>query len=154
MFNIRIVCLGALKEEHWQRAAAEYLKRLKPYARITVIEIPEEPFRSADEREKVQAKEAAKIKKYLTGTVIALDEHGKELTSTAFSSSLECESQSGDLLTFIIGGPLGLHPSILETASHRVSLSSLTFPHQMVRVILLEQLYRSVTIAKGKAYHY
>ena len=152
--NIKLVVLGKLKETYWKDAESEYLKRLKPYAKIELVELPEEAFRDGDDKDKIKEKEAEKLKKHLSGVVIALHERGKEMDSVELSQMLEKLSERGDQLTFIVGGPLGLHQSILDAADHMLSLSQLTFPHQMVRTILLEQLFRSVTIQKGKRYHY
>jgi len=155
MLNIHIIALGKLKESYWKSAEAEYLKRLSPYAKIEINELIEESFKSKKEREEIQKKEADKIFKHIgpNDIVIALHERGKEMLSTDLAKTLEQKSQQGSRLTFIIGGPLGLHESVLEKADVQLSLSQLTFPHQMVRTILLEQLYRSVMIGKGK-YHY
>lgn len=155
MLNIKIIVLGKLKESYWKSAESEYLKRLSPYAKIEITELKEEAFISENERTGIQKKEARKIFKHLDSNdiVIALHERGKEMLSTDLANVLEQKSQQGNRLTFIIGGPLGLHDSVLEKADLQLSLSQLTFPHQMVRTILLEQLYRSVMIGKGK-YHY
>lgn len=156
MFNINIIVLGKLKEKYWRDAEAEYLKRLKSYAKIKIIELPEEAFRESDEREKIKMKEAEKIQKYIQpdNVIIALHEYGKQYTSKEFAKFLEEHSTRGESIIFIIGGPLGLHSSILDQTHFQISLSELTFPHQMVRTILLEQLYRSGTILQGKQYHY
>ncbi len=158
MFNIHIITLGKLKESYWENAESEYLKRLKPYAKIKITELKEEPFKPSDPTEKIKAKEAQKIKFSISNLqssiIIALHEKGKTHTSPELAKFLQTQSQSGQQITFIIGGPKGLHKSILDLATHQLSLSSLTFPHQMVRTILLEQIYRSVTITKGKTYHY
>lgn len=156
MFNLHIICLGKLKEAYWREAEVEYLKRLKPYAKIKITELPEEPFREYDDAEKIKAKEAEKIRKALpdNAIVIALHERGKPYTSPDFAQFLEKNSSHGEELVFIIGGPLGLHESILQETRQQWSLSPLTFPHQMVRTILLEQLYRGATILQGKKYHY
>ena len=156
MLNIKIIALGKIKESYWKEAESEYQKRLKPYAKIELVEIPEEPFRDSDDREKIKLKEADKIQKNLRegGLIVALHEAGKQFSSHQFASFLEEHSTRGETITLIIGGPLGLHQSILQLAEVQLSLSQLTFPHQMVRTILLEQIYRAVTIQKGKQYHY
>lgn len=155
MFNIKIIALGKLKETYWEEAEQEYLKRLKQYAKIEIIEIPEEPFRENDNREKIKEKEAFKIEKLLSNDarVIALHERGKEYTSVQFSEFLSENSSRGEEIVFVIGGPLGIHETLLKK-TEQISLSCLTFPHQMVRTILLEQIYRSATIIHGKQYHY
>ena len=156
MFNVNIIALGKLKENYWTQAESEYIKRLTPYAKMKITELSEEPFREGDEKEKIKTKEAEKIKKILPegGFVIALHERGKEFTSPLFAKFLEDHSTRGETIVFIVGGPLGLHESILNLADMQISLSQLTFPHQMVRTILLEQLYRATTILNEKKYHY
>ncbi len=156
MFNIQIIAVGKLKESYWQEAEAEYRKRLKPYAKLTITELSEESFRESDDREKIKKLEAEKILKSVSvdAMLIACHEKGKELTSVDLAKFLQEKSIYGDELTFVIGGPLGLDQTILEKADHTLSLSALTFPHQMVRTILLEQLYRAGTILVGKTYHY
>lgn len=156
MFNLHLITVGKLKESYWADAETEYLKRLKPYVKITFTELKEESFRESDDRDKIKELEAKKILSQIpdNSVVIALHEYGKEYTSPMFANFLEKQSEQGQTITFIIGGPLGLHTSILEKAHHQLSLSQFTFPHQMVRTILLEQLYRAVTILKGKMYHY
>lgn len=156
MMNIKILCVGKLKEIYWKDAEAEYLKRLTPYAKIKLLEIPEESFRDTDDREKIQAKEAEKIKQHLSegAVVIALHERGKEFLSVEFAQFLKENSTRGEEIIFVIGGPLGLHESLLKKVHFQISLSQFTFPHQMVRTILLEQLYRANTILQNKQYHY
>jgi len=153
---ITLLTLGKLKETYWRDAEQEYLKRISPYTKINIIEIKEESFRDGDDREKIKLLEAEKIKKHLPegSVVIALHEKGKEYDSPKFATFIESNTTRGEHLVFIVGGPLGLHKSILSLARYSLSLSPLTFPHQMVRTILLEQLYRGITIQKGKQYHY
>lgn len=156
MIHIRIIPFGKLKEQHWHDAEAEYIKRLSPYAKVEIIEIKEEAFQDVAERDEIRNKEAGKIKKYLDGqdTIIALTETGTHMDSPAFADWLETYTARTGKITFLIGGPLGFAKEILEKADTTLSLSDLTFPHQMVRTILLEQLYRAITIQKGKQYHY
>lgn len=154
--RISILTLGKLKESYWKDAEKEYLKRLGQYAKIEFIELKEEPFRDGDDREKVKRNEAEIIQKRLPegAVVIALYERGKQMDSVALAEFLENNSTRGEHIVFVIGGPLGLGQSVLDRADYQLSLSSLTFPHQMVRTILLEQLYRAGTIQRGKQYHY
>lgn len=156
MLNLHIITTGKLKESYWAAAEAEYLKRLRPYAKITWNELPEVAFRDVADREKIKAQEAQKIAKILPAgaTVIALHETGREFTSIKFAEFLQTLCTRGETVAFVVGGPLGLHESILQLAHYQLSLSTLTFPHQMVRSILLEQIYRAVTILQGKQYHY
>lgn len=156
MLNIKIIVLGRLKESYWEASESEYLKRLRPYARVEILELAEEPFREGDDTEKIKFKEAKKIRKILPegGFVVALHEQGKKFTSPLFAKFLEEQSTRGEMIMFVVGGPLGLHESILQFSNVQISLSQLTFPHQMVRTILLEQLYRTTTILNEKKYHY
>lgn len=156
MFNFHIIALGKLKEAYWREAADEYIKRLKPYGKIMLTELPEETFRDLGKKEQVKAKEAVKIRAHIPSgsLVIACDEHGREYSSVELAVFLAEHSQHGDVITFLLGGPLGLHESILDLSKHAIALSRLTFPHQLARVILLEQLYRSATIIRKKQYHY
>ena len=154
--KITILCVGKLKEKYWKEAETEYLKRLTPYAKIQYIELAEEPFRENNDRENIKEKEAVKIEAYLDerAVVVALHERGKEYTSVEFSKFLEDNSTRGEEIIFVIGGPLGLHQSLLKKNHFHISLSHFTFPHQMVRTILLEQIYRAATITSQKQYHY
>lgn len=156
MFNIHIITLGALTKPYWRDAEAEYKKRLGAYAKIKITELKEEPFSSKDNAEAIKEKEAKKVMPYIekSKVVITMHEAGREFNSPAFAKELETMSMHGDELTFVFGGPLGFHKRILDKATMKLSLSPLTFPHQMARVILLEQLYRAGTILAGKTYHY
>ncbi len=159
MLHINLISLGKLKEKHWQSAEAEYLKRLGAWAKINIVELKEESFTEKDPLEFVKQKEAAKIKDALSkisdSYVIVLDEHGKQFSSVNFAKKInELTNQQINNLTFIIGGPLGLDESVLKIANLKLSLSDMTFTHQMARVFLWEQVYRSMTISLGKKYHY
>ena len=137
-------------------AQQEYLKRLQPYARVVMHEIKEVPFASMKERQAVLLKESHDLKKatLLSPCRIMLDAKGKQFMSEDFANSLQKLAEHGDELTFIIGGPLGIHESICNDAHLRLSLSSLTFTHQLARIVLFEQIYRAMTIVRGKQYHY
>lgn len=158
MITAHFIVLGKLKESYWQSAAAEYSKRLKPFAKIVVHELKEESFRENDPPEIIKQKEAEKIQTELSkikdSYIIALDEHGHQYSSVDFSKKLSALTNSSSSFTFIIGGPLGLDPSITKQAREILSFSSLTFTHQMIRVILLEQLYRAMMILQNRKYHY
>lgn len=156
MQRITLITVGSLKESYWKEAQEEYLKRLSPFARVEVVVIPEVPLRSPGEREAVQREEAQRILERIGegSRVIALDEHGKQESSVAFAKTITRWTQHGEPLTFILGGPTGLHPDLRQRTSAMMALSQLTFTHQMARVILLEQLYRSYMINRGQAYHY
>ncbi len=158
MLHINLIVLGKLKENYWQEAEAEYLKRLGSWAKISIQEIKEESFSEKDPPEFIKQKEAEKIfatlAKISDSHIIILDQNGQQFSSPDFSQKLNNLAQQTGNFTFIIGGPLGLHETILKKANLKLSLSSLTFTHQMARVFLWEQLYRAFTIISGKKYHY
>jgi 23S rRNA (pseudouridine1915-N3)-methyltransferase len=158
MLHIHIITLGKLKESYWREAEEEYLKRLKPLLKISLHELKEESFSEKDQTEIIKTHEALKLKsaleKFKSAYIIALDEIGKEMSSVAFSTFLEEKKMMTSEIVFVIGGPLGLDVSIRKLAQTTISLSKLTFTHQMIRIVLLEQLYRSQMIANGRKYHY
>lgn len=159
MLHIKLVCLGKLKENFWREAEKEYLKRLQSFAKVEIMELKEESFNEKVSSEIIKTKEAIKIKnaleKFKDAYVVVLDERGKQFSSVDFSKQLFNLAGSGKSnLIFIIGGPLGLDESILKTANLKLSFSSFTFTHQMIRVFLWEQLYRALMIANNRQYHY
>lgn len=156
MLNLTIITVGKITTKYWIEAENTYLTRLKPYARVNILEISEEKFSNEAERAIIQKKEAAKIlaKVPKDATLIALHEAGKSFTSPELAKWLEDHSTRGEHLVFVIGGPLGLHADVLNAATLKLSLSPLTFPHQLARVVLDEQLYRAAMILAGKSYHY
>ncbi len=157
--QIRIITVGKLKEKYWQDAVKEYLKRSGPYAKIETIEVAEEKLPDAPSSAEIRlalAKEGENIMRQIlpSSYVITLAIEGKRLSSeelAAFMSRRALEGQSK--LVFIIGSSYGISREILEKSDFRLSFSPMTFPHQMMRVILLEQLYRNFKIAKGEPYH-
>ena len=152
--RLTLVCVGRLKERHWRDAAAEYLKRLGPYARVTVIEVPDRDV-SADEARALEA-EAVGILKAIpeSATVVALEIGGRARSSEELASWLEALGTAGKShVAFVVGGAAGLHGDVLARAHERISLGPLTLPHQLARVVLLEQLYRAFRIIKGEPYH-
>ncbi len=157
MLHIHLIVLGKLKEQFWQAAEAEYLKRLQAFAKITIHELKEESFNEKDPPEMIKQKEALKITaeldKIKDTLVFVLDEHGKHFTSPQWAAHLQKQFNNYTTITFILGGPLGLHQSILDI-SEKISLSAFTFTHQMARVILIEQLYRAFMINGNRRYHY
>ena len=156
--KIRIIVIGKLKEAYWRAASDEYLKRLSAYADFSVLELDELPTpekASEIEKERIKNSEGEKIlaKVRSNDFICTLDLGKKEPTSLELSSLLdECLVRSGSNLTFVIGGSLGLGENIKKRANASFSLSKLTFTHQMSRVILLEQLYRSFRILHHEPY--
>lgn len=155
MLDITILAVGKIKEEYFKKACGEYVRRLSPYARISIEEVFHEPFRHNGEKSKVKQKEGERIKKFLEKRgeceIFLLDEHGKEYTSEQFAGTLEKISKP---IIFVIGGSLGMSEEVLSLPYKKITLSSFTFPHELVRVVLFEQLYRAITIINGKTYHY
>ncbi len=158
MLSIHIVTLGRLKETYWQEAEREYLKRLTPYAKVIIHESREESFFEKTNNELVKQKEAEKIKNVLlkirNAYVVVLDEKGKQFSSVQFAEEIAEQQENFQTLIFVIGGPLGLESSIAKMGNQVLSLSSLTFTHQMARIFLLEQLYRGFMILGNRKYHY
>lgn len=157
--NITILAVGRLKEKYLQEAQKEYLKRISAYARVNVVEVSDEivPEGAPAAMEvKIKEKEAERLARHIQpGTcVVALDREGGQMTSEEFAgyiSGLGLQGKSS--ITFVIGGTLGLSGEILRQSHQRLSFSKMTFPHQIMRVILLEQVYRAFKIARGEPYH-
>ena len=152
-----LLCVGRLKERYWREACAEYEKRLTRYVNLEVIEVPDAPepaHESAAAEMQVLRGEGERLLSKLRpdDVVVALAVQGKTYDSVGFSRRLEQLAQRGRVV-FVIGGSLGLSPEVYARAEERVSFSTLTFPHQMMRVIFLEQLYRACRIAAGERYH-
>lgn len=145
---IKVICVGKIKENFYKEAINEYLKRLSKYTKLEIIEV-------ADFSENSLSKEAALILKHLNKDdyVITLEIEGKLLDSEKLSNLIETQMIHGKNITFIIGGSYGLDNKIKEKASFSLSFSKLTFPHQLFRVILLEQIYRAFKIIKNETYH-
>ncbi len=156
MFKLTIAAVGSLKEPFWKEAIAEYQKRLSPFAKVSVVEVAEAPFKSMHEAPAVMRAEAEFLKKKIAdgGFVVALIKEGKNLTTEKFAELLQREGEGGREIVFLIGGPLGLDPELSASAHFKLSLSSLTFTHGEARAILFEQLYRAMTVLAGKTYHY
>lgn len=158
MMKITVIALASLKERYLKDAAAEYIKRLGAYCDLKIIELdpvrlPEKP--SASEINAALSREAELIAKKIPAGdfVVSLCIEGKQLSSEEFSDALERESNIGRGVTFIIGSSCGLADSIKRRADLKLSFSKMTFPHQLFRVMLLEQVYRAFKICSGGTYH-
>lgn len=157
--NIHIIAFGKLKEEYLSRAQAEYVKRIGAYAALKITELPEEKLPekpSAAEIEAALAAEAARAEKLLSARALtfALCIEGKQISSPAFSAKLTDAAVAGiSTVNFLIGSSFGLHEGIKSRAGFRLSMSEMTFPHQLARILLLEQVYRAYQIAAGGKYH-
>ena len=157
--RIQLICVGKMKEKFYIDAAAEYVKRLSAYCRLQVVELPEERLPADPSRAQIDAaleKEGAAIRGKLApgAALVALCVEGEEKSSEALSRLLAGWSAAGTgSLAFVIGGSYGLHPSLKAEARLRLSMSPMTFPHHLARVMLLEQLYRAESIQAGSRYH-
>ncbi len=160
MMSIVILSVGRIKEPFLKAGIEEYLRRIRPYARVTVTEVPEEsfgPHPGEAERAAVLSREGDKLRRHLEDDayVVALDPKGKQVSSEEFAELLETRALEGkSRVTFIIGGPLGLSSDILDRADQIISFSSMTFPHQLFRLMLVEQLYRAFKISRREPYHW
>lgn len=155
--KITLLVVGKLKEDYWRQAETEYLKRLSAFVKFEIIELKEESFNEKDNPETIKAKEAKKITEQLTKIkpdyLIAMDSNGKQFSSEQLANKLPIFEQQNNI-TILIGGPLGLDQTIIERANFTLSLSPLTFTHQMARIILEEQIYRAFMIKENRKYHY
>lgn len=155
--NIKLIAIGKLKEDYLRNACAEYLKRLSRYCSFELVELDE--CRLSDnpsDKEIASAleKEAEMIKKHAKGYIIPMCIEGKQLSSTELSEKISSVGINGQsTITFIIGSSFGLADSVKSMADLKLSMSKMTFPHQLARVMLLEQIYRAFTISGGSKYH-
>ena len=157
--NITVIAVGKIKEKYYTDAVKEYAKRLGRYCRLHILEVADEqtPDGAGQALEdQIRQKEGQRILKNLKedSYVIALAIQGKKLSSEAFADKMEQLAISGrSHITFIIGGSLGLSPEVLKRADYLLSFSDMTFPHQLMRVVLLEQVYRCYRIIHHEPYH-
>lgn len=149
---IKIICVGKLKEKYWFDACEEYLKRLQKYTQIEIIEVMDEKI---DEAKIALQKEKERIEKYISSKdyLVTLEIEGKQLSSIELSNKVDRWIMENSNITFLIGGSNGIHPDLKQRSSYKLSFSNLTFPHQLFRILLLEQLYRSFKIINNERYH-
>ena len=159
MMNITVLCVGKLKESFYISAVQEYEKRLKGYCKLTLLELPEEKLPNAPSQAQINSaleKEAQAIFSKLPkrATLVALCIEGKELSSEQLAQKFQQWAISGvSAIALVIGSSYGLHPSVKQQAALRLSMSPMTFPHHLARVMLLEQVYRAFKINEGSLYH-
>lgn len=157
--NISIITVGKLKEKYLKQGIDEYLKRLTAYAKVEMIEVPDEKapeILSETEMEQVKNKEGEKILTKINpdAHVIALAIGGKMKTSEELAEGIDKLGTYGkSKITFVIGGSLGLSGAVMKRANESLSFSKMTFPHQLMRLILVEQVYRAFRIIRGEPYH-
>lgn len=157
--RVTVVCVGRIKEKFYKDALAEYEKRLGKYCKFEIVEVADEmtPDGAGEaQKEQIKEKEAGRILSKIKEDdyVCTLEIAGKRLSSERFAEWIEKAALNGkSRLTFVIGGSLGLHSSVSERADFSLSFSDMTFPHQLMRVILSEQIYRAFRIINGEPYH-
>lgn len=158
MLNISIICIGKIKEKYLKEGIEEYSKRLSKYCKLNITQLPDEkiPDKLYPKLEQeIKEKECNNIINHIKkdSFIIALDLKGEELSSIEFSNQLKNISMENSHITFIIGGSLGLTDNLLKMCHLKVCFSKMTFPHQLIRVFLLEQTFRAFKIQNGETYH-
>ena len=157
--NITILCVGQIKEKYFRDAIAEYQKRLSRYCKLQMIEVADEKTKenaSEAENDLIRKKEGERLLKHIKDSdyCITLEIDGKMLTSEGLSKEIDRLGLAGkSSLVFVIGGSIGLDTAVLKRSDYALSFSKMTFPHQLMRVILLEEIYRSYRIMRGEPYH-
>jgi 23S rRNA (pseudouridine1915-N3)-methyltransferase len=152
--TLAIAAVGKLRTPHWQAAQADYLMRLRHYIQVEIREVRDVVGGGSSDDVAVAREGEALLKSVEAASwVVALDATGRQADSVRFAQYLRQQLEITREVAFIIGGSVGLAPGVLERANDRFSLSMLTFPHELARVILLEQLYRGMTILSGAPYH-
>ena len=154
--KIKLITVGKTKEKFWQQSEAEFSGRIKRYCALQEIRIKDSGLNPEKMAEKVREAEGTEILTHVQSGeyLVAMDVGGKQLSSEEFAQFFQTKMLHGtSRFTFVIGGPLGLPDSLLQKVDFRLSLSKMTFVHEMARVILLEQIYRAFTIIKGEKYH-
>ena len=158
MLSINIICIGKIKEKFFKDAINEYSKRLSKYCKLNILELPDEKIpekTNLNIENDIKSKECNNIINHIKkdSYIICLDLKGKELTSEELSKNIENISMQSSQITFIIGGSLGLNEKLLNLANQSICFSKMTFPHQLIRIFLLEQLFRAFKISNGETYH-
>ena len=159
MLNVTVICVGKMKEKFYIEAAAEYQKRLKGYCKLEVVELPEQKLPQDPTLGQIEAAldkehEAILAKLPKSGKVVAMCVEGRAMSSPQLAQTMGNWMVAGASdVTFIVGGSYGLSPRIKSRADVRLSMSDMTFPHHLARVMLLEQIYRAFKIQEGSGYH-
>ena len=156
MYKINIVCVGGLKEKYYMEAQNDYLKRLSKFCKVTVTELSEQKLPNNPSEQDIKnnlEKEAKQIEKHLMGFVFVCDVLGKKISSPELAKNIQKTYDNFDTITFVIGSSYGLSESIKQKGNARISFSDCTFPHHLMRIILLEQIYRGMCINNNVTYH-
>ena len=149
---IKIICVGKIKEKFFKDAINEYLKRMSKYTKIEIIEVADY---SGDNIDIILSKEKEQIERHISQKdfLITLEIEGQSMDSLEFAHTIENITNTNPNITFVVGGSYGIHQNIKNISSLKLSFSKLTFPHQLFRVILLEQIYRAFKILNNETYH-
>ena len=149
---IKIICIGKIKESFYREAIQEYQKRLSKYTKLEIIELPDVTTSNIEENIK---KEGNMIQKYINSKdyIVTLEIEGTQVSSESFANKIDSIYQTNSTITFIIGGSYGLDSRIKQKSHWSLSFSKMTFPHQLFRVVLLEQIYRAYKIQNHESYH-
>ncbi len=158
MLTIKIICVGKLKEDYLKSAVQEYSKRLSKYCKLDIVELTDEKIPdklNESIAQEIKFKECENILRHIKNDsyIIALDLNGKQYSSEEFSKKLDNISMKSSNVTFIIGGSLGFNKHLLDLCHEKICFSKMTFPHQLIRVFLLEQIFRAFKISNGETYH-
>lgn len=162
MINIKIMCIGKIKDKNLLSLINEYQKRISKYAKLEIIDVEDEKIPSSlssMDMENIKEKESNKIinklEKLNKPYIIALDLSGNELTSPEFSDKIQNIALNGcSTIVFLIGGSLGMSSKLIQMSNYKVCFSKLTFPHQLIRLFLLEQIFRAFKISNNETYHH
>ncbi len=159
MITINVICIGKIKEDFFKKAIIEYSKRLSKFCKLNIIELPDEKLPDKLNPSLIsiiKEKECDNIIKHLPKNTytISLDLKGKEYSSENFAEKIDNLTLNTSSITFIIGGSLGLTDDILKISSEKICFSKMTFPHQLIRIFLLEQIFRAFKIINGENYHH
>ena len=151
MLKINLVCVGNLKDKFFIEASNEYTKRLSRFCELKITELKE--YTNLDSIEKIKEQEGEEILKNVKGYFILLDVKGNLISSEDLAEKIESISLSSSEITFVIGGSYGVSEKVKQKANEKISVSKMTFPHRLFRIMLLEQIYRAFTINNNIAYH-
>lgn len=153
--RIKIIQIGKNKDEFVEEWTKNFLLRIKPFAEVSIVTLKEIPSSKTFMKNKCVLEEGDEILNSIKADefFVALDENGKEFDSVDFSELLKKHRDAGETITFVIGGPYGLSENVKIKANLKLSMSKMTFTHQMIRLFLLEQIYRGICIIQGKEYH-
>ncbi len=151
MINLKIVCVGNLKEDFWKKACEEYIKRLSRFCNVKVVELAEQ--NKFENESRILLEEGKEILKNISPNSVLLDVKGKEVSSEELAEKIKKISLESNEIAFVIGGSYGICDKVKEYAKDRISFGKITLPHNLARVVLLEQVYRAFMINSGAKYH-